>query len=907
MKALKPYLLLISLILFHFLPSKTLSSPPPAEGDWIITGEEMVENETVSLNGNLIVKDGGSLTLRNVTLIINNTYEGQYRISADPGSCLAILDSKIHPSNLEYGFYILVQDASFEMKDSEVRGLGYSGIALQLEDLQGAVIHGSVIEYMDSIAINLKGVTDSEISNNTVTSLGEEPDSGGININNSHDNIIVDNTITASGHYLGMMFFGSTGNYVANNDLWSGPTGYLGHGILLDRNANNNVFKGNTIRGPTGCTGFRVFSLNNLIQGNTVHDMRFGVVIGAASGNIVANNSFYNISDDDAVLVYRSHGNFVINNHISSAVRGITLSNFSRENTIQGNTVSTVSNIGISLHFSSDNNVVTNNSVSDSPFGIIVRQSANNLIYNNNFVGNTQQGYDDGTNSWSFDGRGNFWNDYQGVDKNSDGIGDPSYDLPPMGIDEYPLIDEVAVVTAPVPEPGPLVFREIPQELEITNEVKVENQEIVLDKSYIIKEGGILVLKNTTLRSANSLAWPYEIRVEAGGSLYILNSKITALETGDSPIFINTENADANSTVEIRNSELRHVDGGMRWGGPAGTAIFARDGFVIENNVIADSDHGVDLWGTQGAYILNNTFYGILRGAFRWEYGAEAEPNIGILNNSVDGNEIYDAVLDPTVTTGEATEVTTDRATLSLRVTLPDKTSWFDSLGGEMISDEFLANNLLVGAYDSVEVFFQYRKVGDSDWMSTQPFTYDVPCGTNEAVTTKNHTDTVTGLEPYIVYEFRARITYNDTTFNGRTYGFITNDSDGAPRLYVEPDIKANGSNHSIIVSVDVPVSITVGFDFDGYASQNADWWVVQATPSGTLNYFDLSTGSMVQGFLPTHQGPLFNLGSTQLLKSSDLTVGTHTFYFGVDLKMNGSLDMSYTYYDWVNVNVTGP
>jgi len=48
----------------------------------------------------------------------------------------------------------------------------------------------------------------------------------------------------------------------------------------------------------------------------------------------------------------------------------------------------------------------------------------------------------------------------------------------------------------------------------------------------------------------------------------------------------------------------------------------------------------------------------------------------------------------------------------------------------------------------------------------------------------------------------------------------------------------------------------------------------------------------MVQGLLPTHQGPLFNLGTTQLLNSSDLQVGVYIFYFGVDLNMNGLLDI---------------
>lgn len=118
-------------------------------------------------------------------------------------------------------------------------------------------------------------------------------------------------------------------------------------------------------------------------------------------------------------------------------------------------------------------------------------------------------------------------------------------------------------------------------------------------------------------------------------------------------------------------------------------------------------------------------------------------------------------------------------------------------------------------------------------------------------------------------------------------------------------DVKANGQDDPLIIDPNTPVSITVSLNPGGYASQNADWWVAESTPSGTFNYYDLSTGSMVPGLLPTHQGPLFNLGTTQLLNSSDLMVGAHTFYFGVDLNMNGLLDMNSIYYDSVVVNVT--
>ena len=119
------------------------------------------------------------------------------------------------------------------------------------------------------------------------------------------------------------------------------------------------------------------------------------------------------------------------------------------------------------------------------------------------------------------------------------------------------------------------------------------------------------------------------------------------------------------------------------------------------------------------------------------------------------------------------------------------------------------------------------------------------------------------------------------------------------------PQIKANGSIGPISVSPGIPVSVAVSLNPGSLAGQNADWWVVQANPSGTFNHYDLSTNSMVPGLLPTHKGPLFSLGSTQLLNVSDLTSGTHIFYFGVDMNMNGSLDLGSLHYDSATVEVT--
>lgn len=95
-------------------------------GDWIINTTISVNDKTIILNGNLIIKNNGNLTLYNVTLLINCTYDGEYYIEVQDGGGLYIYNSNITAVNTSCHYLFWVRNGSkFEMKNSELHECGY--------------------------------------------------------------------------------------------------------------------------------------------------------------------------------------------------------------------------------------------------------------------------------------------------------------------------------------------------------------------------------------------------------------------------------------------------------------------------------------------------------------------------------------------------------------------------------------------------------------------------------------------------------------------------------------------------------------------------------------------------------------------------------------------------------------
>lgn len=118
------------------------------------------------------------------------------------------------------------------------------------------------------------------------------------------------------------------------------------------------------------------------------------------------------------------------------------------------------------------------------------------------------------------------------------------------------------------------------------------------------------------------------------------------------------------------------------------------------------------------------------------------------------------------------------------------------------------------------------------------------------------------------------------------------------------PDITVNGLDAPGLIVAGNTVLVQVSLQSNELTKTLADWWAVGYSSSFGWSHFDLNKGWQT-GLLSTYQGELLDLPQYTLLDTSSLPPDTYQFYFGVDTKMNGELDMDSVFYDSVEVIVT--
>jgi len=610
----------LPLIVAFFLLS--LSAKTTLAQDWVVTGTQVVENENILLNGNLIVENGGDLTLGGITLTMNNSYNGEYSILVKSGGAINIKDGTVitAASNSAHFAFEVEAGSQFLMQDSELHRCGWgTPYVSPMDETAGlSIFADNPIIQNNLFSENYVGIRLCQASGGTITN-NRLPGNiwSSIDLQDWTEVVITDNTLSdsinglyitqGSGHVIirnhfsghfgegAMWMFNGWDNEFSSNQV-EGP------GIILCERSGNNRILNNTFNNSSGVSLLQ--SVNNLVKGNTITDApEWAIQLQYASSNIVANNTLINTGRDGAIHLYHASENVLVNNIINnegkeqgSVLRGILIWGGSSSNTVQSNHILSAYR-GIALHYSANENKIISNDISFcEQQSIIVERSSNNNIHQNNFVDCGTPPYDDtGENTWDNGSTGNYWSDYSGN-------GSTSYEIPPLGLDNHPLLAPTSIEPVSVPDFSPIPQPPSPwkQALCISEPTVIMNQTLLLDRALVIEAGGTLTLRNVTVDMTSDIP---AIIVQPLGALYIYQSKIgpTNPENGGYLFWAMPESIFVMKHTEVHGAGL--WPGSGDWAG----LYVGTTNAIIENNVIRDCQSGIGLDNAEGAYIVGNT------------------------------------------------------------------------------------------------------------------------------------------------------------------------------------------------------------------------------------------------------------------------------------------------------------
>ncbi len=334
------FLCSISLSSFRNIPAQ---AQPPSTGDWEITGTEEITAQTILMNGSIVVKSGGRLTLSDVDIIFmlneNGMSNGEFNVTVTENSVLVLDNVNITTDDPTLRTYLLADESStIQIDQSSFTNFGYAGQnafildhlvndsyitnsmidgpfstvnyaihvsfseALQLHNLEilggrgiyiGHSANTSVqnihVRYSYNLGIYANNVTNlivigSEFlseNSTTTTTYGFYLYSDGINEKIRFVNNLISNNTDGVTRY-GVFIRGK----MRNEDdctIQNNQITTNGHGIYLDINANGTYINDNTIQTQTsGITIDSVDGNGTKIINNTVFSNSYGLYASGA-------------------------------------------------------------------------------------------------------------------------------------------------------------------------------------------------------------------------------------------------------------------------------------------------------------------------------------------------------------------------------------------------------------------------------------------------------------------------------------------------------------------------------------------------------------------------------------------------------------------------------------------------
>ena len=256
-------------------------------------------------------------------------------------------------------------------------------------------------------------------TNMTVQNLDLAHNGQGIVLVSTIDSLITQNHVTDSDW--GIFAHNCSSIAITENKLESND-----FGIEFHDSSNSSILSNNLARNRSGVS--LVGSQNIYFLGNNItRNMGNGMWLSGLRNSTVEQNIITE-SDEDGVSVYDSYNN-----------------------TIVGNTITSSGYYGIKLWEGSSENIISENLIANNRWGLqLAGTPNNNIIYHNDFVNNTNHVETDDSNGiWDNGEEGNYWDDYAGVDNNSDGVGDTTYVIDENNQDNYPLMNQFIIPEFP--------------------------------------------------------------------------------------------------------------------------------------------------------------------------------------------------------------------------------------------------------------------------------------------------------------------------------------------------------------------------------------------------------------------------------------------------------------------------
>lgn len=292
----------------------------------------------------------------------------------------------------------------------------------------GIIVKDLVLNNMGQAGVVFVYTNDSLIENVTVSNNIQ-----GVYLYSSNNNVLVNNV--ALSNEIGIRLHSSMNNVLQNNRILNNDY----HGVYFV-NSKRNLFTNNTARSHNGNGIYLINSINNTFNGNVLSDNDINIRLYLSDNNVLINNDLNSNQNSLGIELYTANNNTIKSNNIWNNTNGAFITHSSNYNTFESNNINSNIRYGIQIYDSNENNFYLNN-FKENWINVDSKFSFNNW----NMIDPLTYVY--GGNVYTSP-LGNFWDNFQGVDLDDDGIGD-TYHKVGMGEDKYPLMEFYSVSKMP--------------------------------------------------------------------------------------------------------------------------------------------------------------------------------------------------------------------------------------------------------------------------------------------------------------------------------------------------------------------------------------------------------------------------------------------------------------------------